>query len=169
MEEKKERLSFDEFHSMRNRRRRAQEQDTAAQTSEVSATTLGNQKGQTKRQSFHERVGSLVEKHEVQMATIALIGADIVSVTMLIFLETGYLDVGALREPTLQVLRSLTGFTIFVFLVEIGMVVFAFGEKSLTHMGYLLDLCIVLSSVYWEVSTGNQSKRTLEVAAALMH
>lgn len=163
-------LSFEQFHALRNRKRNAaatggevdtgDEQKTGGAKGEGASATVA-----VERVSYSTTVGDFVEKFEVQLVVIVLIVLDCAAVLAELAIEHGAL--GA-RSPLLNsaasLLDSFTGFTIFFFLIEVGLVFFAFGERALSHFGYVLDTAVVVAALYWEV---NMQTKTLHLLGAL--
>lgn len=137
--------TFEEFHAGEMRKRR--DRSSAAPASKPQ------EENKVQSYSVRDAVGNFVEKFEVQLLVILLIGLDVVTVSLELFMNSGVIE---LRTPLMtnisQLMQSFTGFTVFFFLMEVGLVFFAFGGRCITHMGYMVDLIIVVFGLYWELN-----------------
>jgi hypothetical protein len=156
----KDELSFDKFHAVRQRKR-------------VGGDADGNEPPSPKQAdeaepsySVRDTVGDFVEKLEVQLVVIILVSLDVIAVTAEFFIahSDGLIDLEAPQVVTaMQLMQSFMGFTIFFFLMEIGLVFFAFSEACLSHFGYMLDLALVCGGLYWEINMGSKIIRLLGI------
>lgn len=162
-------LTFEQFHALRNRKRNAASGEAGAEDESKSGggKAGGGDKAaavvaSTERVSFSTTVGDVVEKFEVQLVVIVIIVLDCAAVLTELAIEHGALGArSALLDSAASLLDAFTGFTIFFFLIEVGLVFFAFGERALSHFGYLLDTTVVVAALYWEVNMGTKTLRLL--------
>jgi hypothetical protein len=150
-------LSFDEFHAVRQRKRIDPGVGDAAEDSAPKKVDAPEPS-----YSVRETVGDFVEKFEVQLVVIILISLDVIAVTAEFFIahSDGLVDMEAPQVVTAtQLMQSFMGFTIFFFLMEIGLVFFAFSELCLSHFGYMLDLALVCGGLYWEINMASKIVR----------
>lgn len=156
-------LDFEQFHALRNRRRNKANVESAnasvADEEKDDASAAAAQPEQ--RVKLSDTVGDFVEMHEVQLVVILLIVADVVAVVLELFIDLGALGQSAAVTQLSSLLDAFTGFTIFFFLIELGLNFFAFGEAALLHVGYALDSAVVLASLYWEVNMQSKTLRLL--------
>ena len=165
-------LTFEQFHALRNRKRNTTttgggeaEEDESKQTggtAKATAPAAAAAAPDVQRVSFGTTVGDFIEKFEVQLVVILLIALDCAAVLAELFLGLGALGAKSpLLDSAGALLDSFTGFTIFFFLIEVGLVFFAFGERALSHFGCVLDAAVVGAALYWEVVFGAKTLRLL--------
>ena len=160
-------MDFEQFHALRNRRRNktnAEGATAASVADEEKSDATAAPAQPEERVKLSDTVGDFVEMHEVQLVVILLIVADVVAVVLELFIDLGALGNSAAVTQLSSLLDAFTGFTIFFFLIELGLNFFAFGEAALLHVGYALDSAVVLASLYWEVNMQSKTLRLLGCA-----
>jgi hypothetical protein len=110
-------------------------------------------------------IGQFLESRETQLVLIALIALDVLSAILSAFLEkderfghvTYYRPIIAVVN---RILQSFTGFTVFVFLIELTILLLVFRLDFFGHAGYSMDLGIVVLSLTYELQ--HQSTGTIQ-------
>lgn len=152
-------LNFDEFHAIRNRKRMSNpepefECDLAASEDTISEID-----------SNFSVLGQAMEMREFQLLVVVLILVDFFCVTFSM-LSMRYMaqsdDVGSYDVKIIQSFCSLVnvcmGFTIVFFVLELALSMLAFGKQFFKHLGYCLDVAIIVAIIYGEVQYETKCK-----------
>ncbi|GMF64952.1 unnamed protein product [Phytophthora lilii] len=144
----------------------------------------GQGDGNDKLESLESRLGSILETTEAQMAMIFLIALDVGCTALemhlhdqqqlaaaLQKLHRNDKDAGAGSEIAASLLvrvatrlvESFTGFTLFLFLIELAVLLAAFRRRFFAHAGYVLDLAVVSISLAVELSAQTKAVRLLGI------
>ncbi|CAM9572852.1 unnamed protein product [Ascophyllum nodosum] len=112
-------------------------------------------------------LGHFVEMFEVQVAVVAMIYVDLVASTAQLLpcmqsealRGTGSGDGGGGESAGIWVARivarfmqSLTGFTTVLFAAEIVLLLAAFRQRFFRHLGYVIDMVVVVACLYQELA-----------------
>eukprot|EP00937_MAST-01D_sp_MAST-1D-sp2_P003374 g3374.t1 len=169
-------LSFEQFHALRNRKRAkgggseaagdADGEDAGNDAPATAAAAAAAAPAEREPLRLGESIGEFVEMTEVQLVVIVLIVLDVAAVITEQFIELHALGSGAWVPRLASLLDAFTGFTIFFFLIELGLTFVAFGEAALFHVGYLVDLAVVVLALYWELNLQSKTLRLLGVLRA---
>ena len=144
-------LSFQEFHAVRNRKRG---QETPLKTGDFIPI----------QRSSREICGESLEYFQTQFIVVTFILLDVISVAIEMYMyDKGLTHVSTLSSVLIQLLESFTGFTIMFFLFELGVALYAFQLLFFTHIGYLLDLTSVLTALYYELMHQSKAARLLGI------
>lgn len=157
------------------------EHDGGNAVRQQQAATAGNLNLQTV-------VGDFLETIEVQLAIVFLIALDVCCTALEMHLHDrqelvklqGIIDASdatastqaSLMSPSLlltvatRLVESFTGFTLFFFLIEMAVLVAAFRKLFFTHLGYVLDLVVVMGAIAYEIYA--QSKGDQYVNACML-
>lgn len=154
--------TFQEYHALKTRQRMAEEAEEAAGGTESSTEPVpiclpaeGESDGApapppdankpSPAQSITASSSKLLELPEVQSLVLLLIYVDLLSTTFLLLLSSDQgLDLISFMSPSvryslMRAVESFSGFTLFFFLLELGILLFTHGARFLSHAGYLLD------------------------------
>jgi hypothetical protein len=152
----------------------------AVAVQEESTTKNNNNKSSWSR----DTIGTMLETYEVQFGIVALIYFDII-VTLLLYIsstskgrsaagssssstsdnnqsdptfstEQGLLLLHGGTSLLYQMLTSIQSFTLGCFLLELVSLLYAFSWKFFTHIGYGLDMTIILLIVWESASSSSQ-------------
>ncbi|KAJ1451089.1 hypothetical protein M885DRAFT_530688 [Pelagophyceae sp. CCMP2097] len=132
-------LGFDEFQALRQRNRK-----DAAQADVDDGASRKEPPAEEEQQTFINRAGQFVEMVEVQVLVSGLILMDVIA--SMLELLSSYPDTvtaSVLPGAVVRLLQSFTGFTAFLFLLELLVIFAAFGSSVLKHPGYLADFVVV--------------------------
>jgi len=105
-----------------------------------------------------ETLGNFLESRDTQIVVILLILLDVSSAVLVKFFELQEVDYGIVLSTFNHLLQSFTGFTLVLFLLELGTLVVLFGTKFFGHLGYCLDLVVLGAILYWELQTQSKCK-----------
>jgi hypothetical protein len=141
-----------------------------ARVAEVKATI---QEEQRQRQasiggqsiSFQQRLGSTVQRPEIQVIMLILICIDVAAALIQIFLSNGIIP-GSKTGTMVRLGKFLeyeSAVTIMVFIIEMLVAVISFGFSLLSHPGYSMDLIIVISQVYFSAVYDSVAIRLLGI------
>ncbi|ETI42620.1 hypothetical protein F442_12203 [Phytophthora nicotianae P10297] len=104
--------------------------------------------------SLEGRLGAILETTEAQVVMILLIALDIGCTAVEIHLHDQLQlqqltteDAPLLVRIATRLVESFTGFTLFLFLIELTVLLAAFRHKFFAHAGYILDLVVVSISL----------------------
>ncbi|OQR82783.1 hypothetical protein ACHHYP_15559 [Achlya hypogyna] len=112
-----------------------------------------------------QSIGALLESREMQVVMIALISLDVLTSLLGVYLDLGAALGGYATALAMahRVLQSLSGFTLVVFLLELGVLVAVFQGAIFTHIGYCVDVGVVAWSLSWELQHQSTAMRALGV------
>ncbi len=169
-------LTFEEFHTTQKRQRAWKEaiEKKDIDSKEGSSTSpekkaAVNQEikdviqSRTSLTVVNRRIGAVLEGAEIQLFIVGLIYLDLVASIIIFVLEN---DVGTLTntakiekiidtESTIfRLTSSLSNFTTFCFVIDICGLMYAFGLKFFSHIGYTIDFCVIMS-VMWNNLNNN--------------
>ena len=145
-------LNFQEFHAVRNRRRAQEDKNEPNERSKVSSKDYIPIQRTTRHVS-----GQFIELFQVQMFIIVLIFLDVLCVAIQFYIEERQLaETNPILAIFVRLLDSFTGFTLFFFIMELGVSIFSFQLLFFAHLGYLLDFSIILMALYWELQFQSQ-------------
>ncbi|KAG3158961.1 hypothetical protein PI126_g7613 [Phytophthora idaei] len=127
--------------------------------------------------SLEGRLGAILEATEAQVVMILLIALDIGCTAVGIHLHnqqqlnTRSTPADASTEVVTSLLvrvitrlvESFTGFTLFLFLIELAVLLAAFRHKFFAHAGYVLDLTVVSVSLAVELYAQTKVARLLGI------
>ncbi|KDO28826.1 hypothetical protein SPRG_20029 [Saprolegnia parasitica CBS 223.65] len=105
-------------------------------------------------------VGVFLESPEAQLVMIALITLDVVSALLSAYLDLGA-ALGASAVVANRVLQSLSGFTQVAFLLEMAALVAVFELAFFSHLGYCVDMGVVVFAVSYELHYASAVMRVL--------
>ncbi|GMF44166.1 unnamed protein product [Phytophthora fragariaefolia] len=132
--------------------------------------------------SLEVRLGAILETTEAQVTMILLIALDVACTALEMHLHDQQqvalalqqlnssgdegLDAGGsvLVRMTTRLVESFTGFTLFLFLIELAVLIAAFRRQFFAHVGYMLDVAVVAITLTMELYA--QSKGELSMAIA---
>jgi hypothetical protein len=93
--------------------------------------------------SLSARIGRFVESQELQLVICVLIAVDIASAVTQMFLEGGVLLRGSDAAAGLQhLLEYMSAFVMLAFIMELILLIFAFGKGVFDHAGYGVCVCV---------------------------
>merc|ERR1740124_1363838 len=159
-------LSFEEFHTAQKRERASQSVATNNKNrppaDEASTRDADNANDKlpttaTKSSWSQRTIGKTLETCEVQFAVSALIYLDLIASTLLLFINNHRTETyGSSTAQTIYhehslptcVLTSFQNFTLICFVLELTALLYAFRLSTLSHLGYVTDILIVLTIVY---------------------
>merc|ERR1740124_1448644 len=159
-------LSFEEFHTAQKRERASQSVATNNKNrppaNEASTRDADNANDKlpttaTKSSWSQRTIGKTLETCEVQFAVSALIYLDLIASTLLLFINNHRTETyGSSTAQTIYhehslptcVLTSFQNFTLICFVLELTALLYAFRLSTLSHLGYVTDILIVLTIVY---------------------
>ena len=101
---------------------------------------LLNGPGSNKNISFQTRLGTAVQRPEMQVIMLILIIIDVVAALLQIFLTNGIIP-GAKSSSMLRLSKFLeyeSAVTIMIFMIEMLVAILSFGFSLLSHPGYTL-------------------------------
>lgn len=117
--------------------------------------------------SLESRLGAILETTEAQMTMILLIALDVGCTSVEIHLHdqvalqqlnsngkagaNAEIIASLLVRIATRLVESFTGFTLFLFLIELAVLLAAFRNKFFAHAGYVLDLAVVSISLAVEL------------------
>ena len=141
-----------------------------ARVAEVKATIQEEQREREaasggKSTSFQKRLGTAVQRPEVQVIMLILICMDVAAALTQIFLSNGIIP-GAKTSAMVRIGKFLeyeSAVTIMVFLIEMVVAVISFGFALLSHPGYTMDLVVVIAQVYFSAVYDSVAVRLLGV------
>lgn len=150
--------SFEEFHTSQKRQRAWKE----AIQKDLDRVSLGdtiemNGSKQDETRSTMNNIGAVLERVELQMFFVGLIYLELVAATMIFVLEH---DVGTLTNTakiekiadvdstSFRLLTAILNFTNFCFVIDSCCLLYAFGLKTFSHIGYSVDFCIILTMLW---------------------
>lgn len=129
---------------------------------------------------LESRLGAILETTEAQVIMILLIALDIISTAVEIHLhdqqqlhqlnsKRATADASTeviaprLARVVTRLVESFTGFTLFLFLIELAVLLAALRRKFFAHAGYVLDLAVVSVSVTVELYAQTKAVRLLGI------
>ncbi|KAG7392875.1 COP9 signalosome complex subunit 8 [Phytophthora pseudosyringae] len=142
----------------------------------------GDADGQFK--SLEDRLGAILETTEAQVAMILLIALDVGCTAVEMHLHDQQQVVAALQQRNskgaaisastevvaslfvriaTRLVESFTGFTLFLFLIELAVLLAAFRHQFFAHAGYVLDLAVVSFSLAVELYAQTKAARLLGI------
>ena len=160
-------MSYEEFHTSQRRHRATKISPNGEVKSEMPQQSVTKNKEMRENSGDSQRVispkgngplmrnslGNLVESREVQMVLIVLIYSDLIASTFrLLIIQDQQRHISSTDNELgedesfsilLRALESFTGFTLFFFMLEIGALMFSFGPRFFTHLGYGTDALII--------------------------
>ena len=112
---------------------------------------LLNGPGSNKNISFQTRLGTAVQRPEMQVIMLILIIIDVVAALLQIFLTNGIIP-GAKSSSMLRLSKFLeyeSAVTIMIFMIEMLVAILSFGFSLLSHPGYTLgeSFIVVVSPI----------------------
>ena len=122
--------------------------------------------------SWITSLGEFLELHSMQIFYMLLLIVDTFGGFAEIYLlhETSQANNNAAANPsfavqslTLKSLKSFAKFSSMVFSLEILLVYIAFGFQSITHLGYLMDLCVLSLQFYLDTKGYGSEIRLLNI------
>ncbi|ETK82627.1 hypothetical protein, variant [Phytophthora nicotianae CJ01A1] len=120
--------------------------------------------------SLEGRLGAILETTEAQVVMILLIALDIGCTAVEIHLHDQLQlqqltteDAPLLVRIVTRLVESFTGFTLFLFLIELTVLLAAFRHKFFAHAGYILDLVVVSISLGVELYAQTKAARLLGI------
>ncbi len=166
-------VSFEAFHTSQMRRRsrekdqkeshqanikgHQQERDRHGDASPSRSRSTTKDADASKRWPSRLEVGRSVEMIEVQIGIVGLIYLDLVAFILyyVLFESNSMLGISEKSvqstfevDVTARLLSSVLNFTLTVFVLEVGALLYSFGAAFFSHYGYLMDLIIVSSVIY---------------------
>lgn len=133
-------------------------------------------------------VGGFLETIEVQLAIVFLVIFDVCCTALEIHLHDrqdriklqGIINASDSRASIIpseasqsmllsvvtRLVESFTGFTIFFFLIEMAVLIAAFRKLFFAHLGYVLDLVVVISAIAYEIYAQSKGERWLMLCIA---
>ncbi|RLN90391.1 hypothetical protein BBJ28_00015380 [Nothophytophthora sp. Chile5] len=126
---------------------------------------------------FRDPLGAIIETTEAQMAMILLIALDVCLTAVEMHLRDrrdveialqqlnnskagAELSASLLTRVAARLLESFTGFTLFLFLIELAVLAMVFRRKFFTHAGYILDMAVVATSLAVELYAQTKGRPT---------
>lgn len=125
--------------------------------------------------------GDFLETIEMQLAIVFLIVFDVCCTALEMHLDDrhdlaklqGIIDAGdstsshstakasqsMLLSVVTRLVESFTGFTIFFFLIEMTVLVAAFRKLFFAHLGYVLDLVVVVGAIAYEIYAQSKGEK----------
>ncbi|RLN47034.1 hypothetical protein BBJ29_004139 [Phytophthora kernoviae] len=134
--------------------------------------------------SLQDTLGAILETTEAQMVTILLIALDVCCTAVEMHLhnqqhlavvlqqlnsvgKTGAASSSVAESLLMRIatrlVESFMGFTLFLFLIELAVLLAAFRQKFFAHAGYVLDLMVVSVSLTVELYAQTKAVRLLGV------
>ncbi|KAE9017521.1 hypothetical protein PF010_g6780 [Phytophthora fragariae] len=129
--------------------------------------------------SLEVRLGAVLETTEVQLTMVVLIALDVGCTALEMHLHDqqqlalalqqlnggASLDVGGsvLVRIATRLVESFTGFTLFLFLIELAVLLAAFRRQFFAHAGYVLDMVVVGVSLAMELYAQSKAVRLLGI------
>jgi len=174
--------SFEEFHTLRKRQRALEKLDRHGALPKNQKTISGIEQQRKKmrrtssngsddlvghldqKKSSLQTVGSLIELYDVQVVILTLIYLDLVSCVLSLMLMKRHPQCATIHNDSctysgaLLILVSFSNFTLIFFAVELGVLIFGFGQKFFLHLGYLLDFAIISCCLFCEIGNSQFSK-----------
>jgi hypothetical protein len=158
-------VSFEAFHTSQVRQRAREKNEKERHQDQNKATQL------VKRQvnELHETASKdedvpkwseKLEMHEVQIGIAGLIYLDLVVFTMhyVLFESSSFIDASAQSASSnfdsnnsvvmARLLSSILNFTMFVFILEVALLLYSFGATFFSHYGYSIDLIVISAIIY---------------------
>ncbi|KAL3663267.1 hypothetical protein V7S43_011676 [Phytophthora oleae] len=118
-------------------------------------------------------LGAVLEMTEVQVAMVILIALDVGCTAVGIHLNdqqqlnrctaTKEVEASLVLRIVTGLVESFTGFTLFLFLIELAVLLAAFRRRFFSHAGYVLDLVVVSLSIAVELYAQTKAARLLGV------
>ncbi|KAG6613837.1 COP9 signalosome complex subunit 8 [Phytophthora cinnamomi] len=134
--------------------------------------------------SLAARLGAILETTEVQLTMILLIALDVCCTVLEMHLHDQQQLAAALQQLNgrgeegsaslnvvgtvlvriaTRLVQSFTGFTLFLFLTELAIMLAAFRRQFFAHAGYVLDMLVVGMSLAMEVYASSKAVRLLGI------
>jgi hypothetical protein len=108
-------------------------------------------------------LGEFLEMHQMQAFVVGIIVLDTYASFAEIYLKdqkalltfsSGGVIISPMTEIVVGALQSFTSFTIFFFVIEIIAVIIVFRSTVISHLGYVLDILVILLQLYLELVLG---------------
>lgn len=106
--------------------------------------------------SFGERVGNFVESPEVQFVVVLVIALDVAFATIELFIIGGTIPKVSFTKTSIKFLEYAAVFVSLALVIEIILLFVAFTGRLFDHFGYVVDIIIVLVSLYMQLTTGSR-------------
>lgn len=158
--------SFEEFHTSQKRQRAWDQANSREWTvdkgyekkekDDEEEKNIPNDNDNDKSLSRHT-IGRILETFEVQLFIVLLIYLDLIACTITYVFEN---DIGTLTSAVkveklvdndsalLRLFSSLESFITICFVIEMGGLIYSFGMSIFSHIGYCLDMVIIVSLLY---------------------
>lgn len=109
---------------------------------------------------LREKIAEIIESFEVQLGIIVLIALDVTASVLLLLSQLG-VENSPIKPTSIwaEALQRFSGFSIFFFMLELALLVFAGGANFFSHYGYGLDVLIV-SYLFYADLTGISKGKT---------
>jgi hypothetical protein len=115
------------------------------------------------RLPFFKRLGATIESSEIQVIIVLLILIDMVAALVQIFAKLGQVPFFSGSDSMVRFLEYTSVFTVIIFLFEILLAFVAFGLRTLSHPGYVVDVGIVCTQFFMSAAYGSIAVRLLGV------
>lgn len=116
-----------------------------------------------------QSIARQLEVTEIQLLSILLIYFDVLAWFTKVLIETRQdrsqlnemirIEKGVVSLMLVRLIDSFTNFTLCYFVLEIGALLFAFRLSFFSHVGYCLDLAVIISCLFGEMTEGNDFVR----------
>lgn len=164
-------LSFEEFRAVNNRDKNKANSVKDLNPSQPRQNSNNKRNNNTKDElklpatspssTWRESLGEFLELHSFQSIVAALIVVDTFGSFCDIALQLNHFDGTFIFY--IRSMRTLSSIIILLFAIEIFMIYIAFGLKSITHIGYLLDFILIFSQIFLDANGYGREGRLLNI------
>lgn len=146
-------LSFNEYAAVRRRMGVGDMQHGGAALGREKTGKGAPSRDVVESASMRTRIGDVLQGQEVQVLILALTAIDISAALVQLFATSGVIPPLRWIAHALHFLEYLSVLIVLIFVVEAGLLLFAFGTTLFSHLGYTLDCFVSMVILCYRITS----------------